>query len=83
MFWAEDMSNLAEKVLNCHAKVIYGNINENWPLIMEHLMNGYPWLVPHDADVSVTKLFWNFLLGLFFKKLKKNFFKKFPKCLKN
>ena len=26
MFWAEDLSKLAELVLNCQSKVIYGNI---------------------------------------------------------
>ena len=40
MFWAEDLSKLAELVLNCHSKVIYGNINDNWPVIAEHLMQG-------------------------------------------
>lgn len=54
MFWAEDMSNLVQKVLNCQSEVIYGNINDNWKVIIEHLMNGYPWLVPHDADPNHT-----------------------------
>ena len=40
MFWAEDLSRLAEMVLNCHSKVIYGNINDNWPIIAQHLMQG-------------------------------------------
>lgn len=54
MFWAEDLSRLAEMVLNCQSKVIYGNINDNWPIIAQHLMQGYPWLVPHDADPNHT-----------------------------
>ena len=40
MFWAEDLSRLAEMVLNCQSKVIYGNINDNWPIIAQHLMQG-------------------------------------------
>jgi len=54
MFWAEDLSKLAELVLNCQSKVIYGNISDNWRTIVAHLMNGYPWLVPHDADPNHT-----------------------------
>lgn len=54
MFWAEDMSNLVQKVLDCESKVIYGNINDNWEIIIDHLIQGYPWLVPHDADPNHT-----------------------------
>lgn len=40
MFWAEDMSNLVQKVLDCESKVIYGNINDNWEIIIDHLIQG-------------------------------------------
>ena len=40
MFWAEDMSNLVQKVLDCESKVIYGNINDNWKIIIDHLIQG-------------------------------------------
>ena len=44
MFWAEDLSKLAELVLNCQSKVIYGNISDNWRTIVAHLMNGLSFL---------------------------------------
>ena len=40
MFWAEDMSSLVQKVLDCESKVIYGNINDNWEIIIDHLIQG-------------------------------------------
>ena len=54
MFWAEDLSKLAELVLNCESKVIYGNINENWPVIAEHLMKGIWWETSLDFQRKST-----------------------------
>ena len=50
MFKAEDLAALAEKMLDVEAKTICGTIDENYQSIICHLMEGHPWLVPHDAD---------------------------------
>jgi len=50
MFQAEHLAELAEMVLKCRTEVLYGNINESYQKIMTHLMDGHPWIVPHDAD---------------------------------
>ena len=49
MFWAEDMSNLVQKVLDCESKVIYGNINDNWEIIIDHLIQGnFSWFLSQN-----------------------------------
>ena len=50
MFQAEDLAHLAEKVLGCESTVLYGEIYDHYQTVINHLMNGHPWIVPHDAD---------------------------------
>ena len=50
LFQAEHLAELAEIVLGCQSKVLYGNIHEHYQTIINHLMDGHPWIVPHDAD---------------------------------
>ena len=50
MFQAEDLASLADQMLDCKSTVLYGGIDENYQSIIMHLMEGHPWIVPHDAD---------------------------------
>lgn len=50
MFMAEELAQLAEEMLDCESKVLRGSINEHFVEILSHLMEGHPWVIPHDAD---------------------------------
>ena len=48
MFWAEDMSNLVQKVLDCESKVIYGNINDNWEKVITLIQGNFSWILSQN-----------------------------------
>jgi len=50
MFEAHDLAKLIEEILLCETEVLEGPIDRYRRKILEHLAEGYPFLIPHDAD---------------------------------
>ncbi|XP_055030118.2 actin maturation protease isoform X1 [Misgurnus anguillicaudatus] len=53
MFSASDMAKLAEEVCGCRVQILSGGMmGDNSAVILKHLSNGQPILVPYDEDFN-------------------------------
>lgn len=50
VFAAHDMARLASDIYQCKAEVLKGNLFENRHILLSHLLQGHPVLVPYDND---------------------------------